>query len=80
MDAAPAVRPARSDARDSGLTGRELLVVQLLARGYSSGQIATLLHVTASVVEAHERAARAALGAATAADALDATRRRGLIE
>jgi DNA-binding NarL/FixJ family response regulator len=65
------------------LTGRELLVLQLLARGYSREQVAALTGVpvavaVAAVAEA-ERSACAALGAATVEEAVERARRRRLI-
>jgi DNA-binding NarL/FixJ family response regulator len=86
--AGPEVRGAPRDGRVRGegvapaagpLTGRELLVLQLVAVGYSRAQIAAAAGVPVAAVEQAERSARAALGAATAEEAVERARRRRLI-
>ena len=61
------------------LTGRALLVLQLLARGYAREQVAALLAMAATEVEEVEWSACAALGVATIEEAVELARRRGLI-
>jgi DNA-binding NarL/FixJ family response regulator len=61
------------------LTGRELLVLQLLARGYTRDQIAALLAVPSGEVERSGLAAHHAFGVASAAETVLAALRRGLI-
>jgi DNA-binding NarL/FixJ family response regulator len=56
-----------------------LLILQLLARGYSRAQIAALIGVTEETVSAALASALWALGAATVAEAIVTARRRGLI-
>jgi DNA-binding CsgD family transcriptional regulator len=60
------------------LTGRELLVLQLLGRRYSREQIAAITGEPAAVREA-ERSACKALGAAVVEEAVELARRRRLI-
>jgi DNA-binding NarL/FixJ family response regulator len=64
MDAAPTVPRAlsRCETSTARLTGRELLVLQLLECGHSRQRVATLLDTTDEVVAAYERRACAALG------------------
>ena len=62
-----------------GLTGRELLVLQLQARGYTPGQIAVLTEATVPDVLAALEAASAALGVRDWRAAVGEARRRGLI-
>jgi DNA-binding NarL/FixJ family response regulator len=61
------------------LTGRELLVLQLLARGYSRQQFAAVAGVPVAAVAEAERSACAALGVATVEEAVERARRRRLI-
>ena len=61
------------------LSGRELLVLQLFARGYARGKVAVLLAMVASELEEVERSACAALGVATVEEAVELARHRRLI-
>ena len=61
------------------LSGRELLVLQLLALGYSRAQIRELAWVRATALEVVERSACTVLGVATTDEAVELARRRGLI-
>ena len=61
------------------LSGGELLVLQLLARGYAREQVAALLAIAAPAVEAVERSGCAALGVATVEEAVELARGRRLI-
>jgi DNA-binding CsgD family transcriptional regulator len=58
---------------------RDLLVLQLLGRGYGRSQVAQLLATTADAVDRHESAAQAALGAGGTAAAVARAVERGLI-
>ncbi len=60
------------------LSGRELLVLQLLALGYSRPQVAEPASLSLAVLEATERSACAALGAATVEEAVELARHHGL--
>ena len=53
------------------LQPRELLVLQLRARGYGREQVAALLDVAAAAIEEAEHSACAALGAATVEEAVE---------
>ncbi len=57
----------------------ELLVLQLLARGYSRAQVAALLGLPAALIGEIERSACAALGVATLEEAVELARRCRLI-
>jgi DNA-binding NarL/FixJ family response regulator len=78
--AAPAAAGAAAPhAPDVELTNRELMALQLLARGYSSKQMAALLQTTAKAIDmAVERATRR-LGARHRTQAVAAAMKRGLI-
>ena len=72
--------PPVPDAPHSApLSGAELLVLRLLARGYSPDQIAPFLGADVGAVRDAERRACAALGVHSADEAVAATRQRGLI-
>jgi ATP/maltotriose-dependent transcriptional regulator MalT len=72
-------REQRAQRAQRALSGRELVVLHLLAVGYSREQITGLLWVPAAALELLERSARAALGVATAEEAVELARRRRLI-
>ncbi len=57
----------------------ELLVLQLLARGYAREQVAVLLAIASLEVEEVERSACVALGVATVEEAVNRAQRRRLI-
>ncbi len=80
-DLAEHYRPvAHGDAAATDrLTGQELLVLQLLARGYSDAQIAALLASTRGQVEALVTSAAEQLGVTTRYEAVAAAVQRGLI-
>jgi DNA-binding CsgD family transcriptional regulator len=59
--------------------GRVLLLLQLLARGYSLGQVAALLRENDAALHADLERARAVLGAPTVAAAIAEAKRLGLI-
>ena len=61
------------------LTGRELLVLQLLARGYSPRQVALLTSTDARAVSDALAGAVRALRASDVAEAVAVARERGLI-
>jgi DNA-binding NarL/FixJ family response regulator len=61
------------------LTGRELVVLQLLAVGYSRDRIRELLWMPEAALEAVERSACRTLGVATAEEAVERARRRRLV-
>ncbi len=61
------------------LSGRELLVLQLLARGYAREQVAALLAIAAPEVEEVEHSACVALGVATVEEAIELARRRVIL-
>jgi ATP/maltotriose-dependent transcriptional regulator MalT len=61
------------------LSGRELLVLQLLAVDYSREQIAGLLWMPRAALDVVERSACAALGVATVEEAVELARQRCLI-
>jgi DNA-binding NarL/FixJ family response regulator len=61
------------------LSPRSLLVLQLLARGYSREQVARLLAVPAAAIEETEWSVSALLGASTVDEAIRRARRRRLI-
>ena len=66
-------------ANDNRLGGRELVLLQLLARGYAPHQVAALRGEDEAAILADLRRALAALAAATVREALAAARRRGLL-
>ena len=70
--------PDRPGARR--LTGRELLALQLLARGYAVRQVAALRGQPETDVFVALRSASASLGAATVPEAIAEAKRRGLID
>ena len=71
---------ARGDAAAAErLTGQELLVLQLLARGYSDAQIATVLAATPEHVEFLVSSAAQQLGVTTRYEAVASAVQRGLI-
>jgi DNA-binding NarL/FixJ family response regulator len=77
--ATPAAGEPAPHAPDVELTNRELVALQLLARGYSSKQMAALLQTTAKAIDmAVERATRR-LGARHRTQAVAAAMKRGLI-
>ncbi|HEV2124697.1 MAG TPA: LuxR C-terminal-related transcriptional regulator [Chloroflexota bacterium] len=61
------------------LTTRELLALQLVARGYTTTQIARMLDTTASAVDRAIEQAANRVGAAHRAEAVALAIRRGLI-
>jgi DNA-binding NarL/FixJ family response regulator len=61
------------------LNGRELLVIQLRAKGYSQKQVAELLEVPLATAGLIELSACRALGTATTAEAIEVARDRRLI-
>jgi DNA-binding CsgD family transcriptional regulator len=65
--------------RGPGLTGQELLVLQLMAHGYSRHELGDLLAIHEDEVALVERSACEALGARTVRQALEIARRRSLI-
>jgi DNA-binding NarL/FixJ family response regulator len=67
------------DDRVQGLTGRELLVLQLVARGYSREQVADLIDGDEGDVMDALACAVWALGAADATEAIAVGRARNLI-
>jgi DNA-binding NarL/FixJ family response regulator len=71
--------PDASNVGSEQLAARELLTLQLLARGYSLAQIAALLGDTEKNVSATLASALRALGAATVTEAIATARRRDLI-
>ena len=71
--------PAGGDAaRDGRLSGRELALLQLLARGYALGQVARLRGAAREDVLRDLQRAAQVLGAATVPDAVREAKRRGL--
>lgn len=60
--------PARFDKSPSGLTDRKREVLQLLAEGHSSKEIATILHVTIKTVEFHKAMIKRTLRLQTTAE------------
>ena len=71
-----------ADERDTAatsLTGRELLVLQLLGVGYSREQLAALARMPATAIEEAEHSACAALGADATQEAVELARHRRLI-
>ena len=79
MVANPMSTSADGSSLAAPLTGRELLVLQLLALGYSRPQVAEPASLSLAVLEAAERSACAALGAATLEEAVELARHRRLI-
>ena len=67
--------------RDSSLvlSSRELLMLRLLALGYSRPQVTEPASLSLAALAAVERSACAALGAATVEEAVELARRRRLI-
>ena len=61
------------------LSGRELLILQLRARGYPREQIAALLQTPTAALAQVEWSAHVALGVATVEEAVELARQRGLI-
>lgn len=78
-DLLSALTLAGSDEPDEGLTARELLALQLVARGYTSKQIAPLLDTTAKAVDLTLNRAGKRLGAQHRPEAVAMALRRGLI-
>ena len=72
----PALAAAPSDA--DALTGRALVVLQLVARGYSTAQIDALFETAGATQDAIRRA-RVALGGELLAWVLAEAKRRGLV-
>ena len=77
------VRPIpapRSSGRSGDLTPRQHEVLQLLADGASTEDIARRLHLSKETVRNHVRAILRALGAHSRLEAVAMARRRGLVE
>lgn len=68
-----------SPAADSPLTQRQQDVLELLANGQSTTQIASSLHLSRETIRNHIRDLLRALGAHSRIEALADARRRGLI-
>ncbi len=79
MSKPPDHPPEPRDGAAALLSGRQLLVLQLLARGYTPGQIAALAGLAVPDVLAALEATYAALGAHDWCGAVAEERRRALI-
>jgi len=73
------VGPPRAEPASAGLTARQYEVLQLLAEGASTEDIAAMLHVTTETVRNHVRSILRALGAHSRLEAVAAAYRRGLL-
>ena len=67
-----------SSRRSRNLTQRELDVLELVAEGYSTAKIATVLWITEDTVRTHIKRILARLGASTRAQAVAIAFREGL--
>ncbi len=79
MSTPPDILPDGHGAPSISLTGRELLVLQLLGVGYPRQQIAGLVWMTAAALAQLEQSACTALSVATTEEAVELARRRRLI-
>ena len=71
--------PPSTEPRDGALQGRELLVLQLVARGYDLEQIGRLRGVSMAEVMWDVEQGVTKLGAVTLDGAVEAARRRRLV-
>jgi DNA-binding CsgD family transcriptional regulator len=69
-DTAPAGRGARGPGTPGGLTGRELEIMLLVARGNTSRQIGVALFISPRTVEMHVQGSLLKLGCRTRAEAV----------
>lgn len=72
-------RPRRSAAYPAGLTGREVEVLRLAARGLTTATIAQQLHISAKTVDHHIQHAYGKIGVSTRAAAALWTMQNGLV-
>ena len=71
---------ARSDeAQDSGLTAREMEVLQLVARGLPNKNIANLLHISLSTAKFHVASILSKLNVSSRTEAVTQGAKRGLV-
>lgn len=66
-------------SRDESLTARERQVLQMIAEGSKTAEIATRLHVSAKTIETHRRQIMAKLDLPTVADLTKYAIRKGII-
>lgn len=72
--------PARSDeAQNSGLTAREMEVLQLVARGLPNKNIANLLHISLSTAKFHVASILSKLNVSSRTEAVTQGAKRGLV-
>lgn len=74
-----AAKLAESLSQDP-LTGRELAVLELLARGKSNKEIAASLYISETTVKSHLRSIFAKLNVLSRTEAIGAASRRGLVQ
>jgi two-component system, NarL family, nitrate/nitrite response regulator NarL len=70
---------ARTRARMEPLTPREREILQLLAQGQRTAQIATILYISKNTVRSHVQSLISKLGAHSRLEAVALARRRGLL-
>ena len=77
---APLVAKLAASMSSESLTGRELNVLELLARGLSNKEIGAQLFITETPVKSHLRAIFAKLNVLSRTEAVTCANRRGLIQ
>jgi DNA-binding CsgD family transcriptional regulator len=73
-------RPASGPSHPNGLTGREVEVLRLVAKGFTNREIADLLHISAKTVARHLQNIYEKAGCANRAEASAYAVQKGLIE
>jgi DNA-binding CsgD family transcriptional regulator/tetratricopeptide (TPR) repeat protein len=72
--------PANESARELGITPREREVLDLVARGRTNREVATILTVSTRTVDTHVSRLLTKLGVSRRTEAADVARRHGLVE
>jgi len=77
-DISPSIKP--KDINDETLTPRELVILKLLARGYTNRQIAQELNISPRTVEGHRSSLVGKLGFHSRVDLINYAEKHGLLE